>query len=123
MAYQHNADLRSAPAAADQTGKRGYACVVNSSRQAALYTTAGGRGFGVVVEEATRIGDICTYAVGGVVPVSAGGAFSAGADLMINAEGQFVVATATNHIVAVAVETSPGDNAIVSAEIIYRGVA
>lgn len=80
---------------------------------------------GVSTEDGILLGDAMPVhlADGGVAVVEAGAAFADNVDLMTNAAGQFILAVATNPIVARSQAAASGIGVAVRAIILNRGVA
>lgn len=84
----------SIPAAADFTGKRGYAVSINSSGNAALASAAGQKVIGILIDEPAAAGRAAGVATLGRIRCVAGsGGVTAGDLLKTAADGRIVTAT------------------------------
>lgn len=77
---------------------------VNSSGQAVVQTTAGGRAVGVLANKPPAANRAAKVQVGGIANVIAGGSFNAGADLQCHTDGSAIVASTGDYVLAVALE-------------------
>ena len=93
---------------ADYTAKQ-FHCV-RLSASGVILSGAGGEVDGIL-QNKPNIGEQCEIGRN-VVKAKAGGVFNRGADLMSNVDGKLVTATATNKIVAKAMESAVADDVI-----------
>lgn len=107
------------PAAADLSAKLYYGVKVNSSGQAALATTLGQTITGVLMNKPDAAGVAAQVMHQGIGLVEAGAAFTAGDELTVAADGQFVQRTSADQaFAAYALQTASAAGDQVSAYIL-----
>jgi len=107
MAYEHKGMTISLKAAADQTGKRYLPVKVSGADQFAV-CGAGEASIGFMQNEA-KLGEAAAILINGISFAKAGGAITAGADVMAGANGVVVAAAApaaagTNYSIGTALQ-------------------
>lgn len=115
--------LYAAPAAADySTTGQCLGVVLNASGQFVKNTAAGGKIFGVLIDN-PKSGIVGTAQYAGIWKVGITGAVTVGDYLMCNNDGTFSTATSTNARVAQALATGSGTGSLIAAVIGYTGLA
>lgn len=89
------------------------------------YPSAGSVAAGVLQEAADAADKVISAALpdGAIVKVEAGAAVALGADVMSNATGQAITATATNTIMGKALQAAGALGDIIEVQLINRGLA
>lgn len=118
MAATQISDLESFPAGADLSGKQFHAVKFNGS--AALVAAGDGDDILGILEDKPKQGEPGTVALAGRPKAKLGGTVAAGDRLAVNANAQFIVATAGKRIVAKAMEAGASGE-IIQVKIIDAG--
>lgn len=121
----NNPQLQSFKAGADLTGKRYHFAKMAAAENAVVAAAAGENAVGVlhttVGADGFAAGAGVSVCTGGKTPVYAGGNVAIGAKVMANAAGKAVTATATNHVLGVAV-TAGADGVLMEVQFEPQGI-
>jgi hypothetical protein len=122
MGYTQDGDVLSFPTNGDLSTKQKLAVVLNATGTLDVAGAAAPRILGVLIDD-PKPGRNGTVQHRDVTKVIVGAAVAAGANLMTNASGQFITATAGNAIVAQALQAGAGAGSVIAARIGYLGLA
>lgn len=109
-------------AAADYSAKRYYGVYVSGEHTVTLCGAAPDGLLGVLQDKPAAAGAQCRVRILGSSEVSAGAAFSVGAKLTTDSNGQFVAATSGQKYFAIALSAATAQNDLVEA-VLVRGTA
>lgn len=101
MATTQVVETITAQAAGDLSSSQFLLGQINGSGQVAVVGTQGVRVDGVIMNKPTAQGQACELAVGGMPKCIFGAAVTPGAEVMSNAAGKAITATATNYVFGV----------------------
>lgn len=117
MAYEQNLHPITVPASGDLSAGQWKGVVLDGNGRLVLSSVLGKPIIGVLQDKPTVLGEASEVGVvSQVTKALAGAAFNAGAELMVDATGRFITATAGSgyYVVGHAMQAAPGAGAIVS---------